>query len=191
MADFFGGKLIENKDQDPHFNQPVKRPVEYFNPENVLKRKVGSGGLDETILQRAQELLESSDIDFTAQGQRFLMSLREGIRLAETQSHRFEMEALLATITQPAMQLKANGAMFGYPLVTKIADLMIRFIEVLTELDKDALDIFNGFRTALNAVIVGQIKGDGGQEGANLYSALQDACQRYFDKKKKTNAQPE
>lgn len=184
MADFFGGKLIDTPEKDPHFNQPVKRPVEFFNPENVLKRKVGSGGLDETVLQKAQELLESSDFDFTVQGQRYLMSLREGIRMAETQRHRFEMESLLATITHPAMQLKANGAMFGYPLVTHIADLMIRFIEVLDELDQDALDIFNGFRTAFNAVIIGHIKGDGGQQGQDLYTALQDACQRYFDKKK-------
>lgn len=184
MADFFGGKSVPPKEQDPHFNQPVKRPVEFFNPDNVLKEKVGDGGLDDRILEKAQSLLDKSDIDFTGQGQRFLMSLKEGIRLAETQKHRFETESLLATITQPAMQLKANGAMFGYPLVTKIADLMIRFIEVLNELDKDAIEIFHGFRTALNAVLVGQIKGDGGQEGADLYDALNDACQRYFDKNK-------
>jgi len=184
MPDFFGGKLIETPESDPHFNRPVKRPVEFFNPENILKRKVGSGGLDETILQRAQELLETNTVDFTAQGQRYLMSLREGIRMAETQSNRFEAEILLTTIIHPAIQLKANGTMFGYPLLTRIADLMIRFIEVLDDLDQDVLDIFDGFRVAFNAVIIGHIKGDGGQEGKDLYTALHDACQRYFDKKK-------
>lgn len=184
MADFFGGKLVPPTENDPHFNQPKQRSAEFLKPDNVLKKKVGDGGLDETILQKAQELLDKNDIDFTAQGQRYLTALKEGIRLAETQRSRFDTNTLLATIIQPGMQMKANGTMFGYPLVTKIADLMIRFTEVINELDNDALEIFSGFRTALNAVILGQIRGDGGQEGQDLYNALNDACQRYFDKNK-------
>lgn len=184
MADFFGGKLHNNKNQsdDPYFDQKRKRSVEFIQVPTDIKDKVGSGGLDRKIIETAQKIIEKNDVDFIPIAQRHLSALREGIRLARTQRDRFEIDGLLATIAQPTIQLKANGAMFGYPLVTKITDLMIRFVEVLEDLDEDAMDVIQGFSTALNAVIIGEMRGFGGEDGKQLYKALEDACQRYFQK---------
>lgn len=184
MADFFGGKLSPSGTKDPYFDQKRKREAEFINVPNDLRNKVGTGGLDQNILEKAQALIDNNSIDFTSSAQRYLTALREGVRLLQTQRHRFETDGLLATIAQPAMQLKANGAMFGFPLVTKIADLLIHFIEVLDRIDDEAIDVIRGFGTALNAVIVGNIRGNGGNEGNDLYQALEDACQRYFKKNK-------
>ncbi|PCI01927.1 MAG: hypothetical protein COB76_00015 [Alphaproteobacteria bacterium] len=184
MADFFGGTLHKNKKKsdDPYFDQSRKRSVEFIQVPNDLKDKVGSGGLDQKIIEAAQKIIEKNDVDFVPQAQRHLSALREGLRLARTQRDKFEIDGLLATIAQPTILLKSNGAMFGYPLVTKITDLMIRFIEVLEDLDDDALDVVQGFSSALNAVIVGEMRGFGGEDGKQLYQALEDACQRYFEK---------
>lgn len=184
MADFFGGKIHNKKDKndDPYFDQKRKRSVEFIQVPTDIKDKVGSGGLDHKIIKAAQKIIEKNDVDFIPMAQRHLSALREGLRLIRTQRSRFEIDGLLATLSQPTIQLKANGAMFGYPLVTKITDLMIRFLEVLEDIDDDALDVMNGFATALNAVIIGEMRGFGGEDGKQLYAALEDACQRYFDK---------
>ena len=187
MADFFGGKLQKNKENkkiDPFFDQKRKRSVEFIPVPEDLRQKVGTGGLDPTIIERAQAIIDNNSFDFTPEAQRQLSAIREGVRMCQTQRGRFDADSLIAIIAQPAMQLKANGTTFGFPIVTKIANLLIRFIEVLNDIDDDALDVIDGFSTALNAVIVGQIKGYGGKEGDGLYNALEQACQRYFEKKK-------
>jgi hypothetical protein len=187
MADFFGGKLQKKKEVkavDPFFDQKRKRSVEFIPVPHDLKEKVGTGGLDQTVLERAQAIIDNNSFDFTPEAQRQLSAIREGIYMCQTQRNRFDTDSLIAIIAHPAMQLKANGATFGFPIVTKIADLLIRFIEVLDEIDEESIDVISGFSTALNAVIVGQIKGYGGKDGAGLYDALEQACQRYFDKKK-------
>lgn len=183
MPDFFGGDEHKPKN-DPYFEQKRRRTAEFITVPNNIKDKVGSGGLDMHIIAAAQKIIEKNDADFLPHAQRHLYALREGIRLTQTQRNRFDIDGLLATIAQPALQLKANGSMFGYPLITHIADLMIRFLEVVKDLDDDAMDVINGFGTALNAVIVGNMNGSGGEDGQNLYRALEEACQRYFNKQK-------
>jgi hypothetical protein len=81
------------------------------------------------------------------------------------------------------MQLKANGGMFHYDLVTKIAERFIQFMEVIENLDEEALEIITAFHTTIRAIILGRIRGDGGKRGDELLVALIDACTRYFDKK--------
>ena len=192
MADFFGGNLTpdktSNKDDsqstDPYFNQGKKRDVEYIKIPNKLRSKVGSGGLDQKILERAQSVIDNNSHDFVPDAQRHMTAIREGIRLIQTQRHKFDTDALIATIAEPAMQLKANGATFKYPMVTDISALLIRFLETLSDLDEDALDVINGFSAALNAVVVGQIQKTN-SESEQLYNALEQVCQRYFEKKKK------
>jgi hypothetical protein len=187
MADFFGGKLHKKKDKDekadPYFDQKRVRSVEFIQVPRDLQEKVGTGGLDRKIIEAAQKIIEKNDVDFVPMAQRHLSALHEGIRLIRTQRDRFDADGLLATLSHPTIQLKANGAMFGYPLVTKVTDLMIRFLEVVKNLDDDALDVINGFITAINAIIVSEMRGFGGEDGKQLYNALDEACNRYFSKK--------
>lgn len=185
MSDFFGGDL-HNKEQSEtsYFQQNRKRHAEFIQVPKDLKEKVGSGGLDRKIIQAAQKIIEKNDVDFVPMALRHLSALREGLRLIKTQRNRFEIDGLLATISQPAIQLKSNGAMFGYSLITKISNLLIHFIEVLEKIDDDAIEVIDGFVTALNAVIIGEMEGLGGEDGKHLYEALEDACQRYFQKNK-------
>jgi len=91
-------------------------------------------------------------------------------------------ETIIAAILFPAMQLKANGGMFHYNLVTSISDRLIQFLEVIDEIDPDAIEIVMAFHTTIRAILLGQIRGDGGQRGSDLMNALVDACYRYFEK---------
>lgn len=191
MADFFGGKLTEaNKKNDDgnHFNQERQRDIEYIKVPNKLREKVGTGGLDHEILKRAQNVIDNNSVDFTPDAQRYLMAIQEGVRLMRTQRHHFDADALIATIAEPTVQLRANGAIFGYPMITKVSDLFIRFLETLSIINDDALEVINGFKAALNAIIVGQIRANN-EDSDKLYEALEQACDRYFEKQKMDKAE--
>ncbi len=169
---------------DPdHYNQPTRRKAEFVTLPNTLKAKVGGGGLSENILNKAQALLENNTTDFRPLGEMYLDALAKGMQGAKAITSDSEhTEEIITDMLYPAMQIKANGGMFHYPLVTTIADRLINFLEVIERADDDCLEIIQAFHTTLRAILVGQIKGDGGQRGRELDDALKDACFRYFEK---------
>lgn len=173
---------MTTKDPDQHYQMAPKRNAEFFTPPNKLKMKVGHGGLSDDILNKAQALLENNTIDFRPLGEMYLESVSKGIQAALSPAYKENKEAVFASILFPTMQLKANGGMFHYELVTRIADRLIQFLEVLDDLDPDAVEIVQAFHTTIRAILLGQIKGDGGQRGDELLKALVEACYRYFEK---------
>ncbi|MCF8496012.1 MAG: hypothetical protein K9G62_05010 [Alphaproteobacteria bacterium] len=165
-----------------HFNQTPRRRAEFITPPNLIKQKVGTGGLSEDILEKAQALLENHTVDFQPLARVYLNSLLQGLNGAKNAGQYEDQEKIIAAMLYPAMQLKANGGMFHYPLVTKIADLLIQFLEVLEKMDIESLEIVLAFYTTLDVVVMGQIKSEGGKQGQGLVTALNGACMRYFDK---------
>lgn len=168
--------------QPHHFDQVPRRKAEFIKPPNILKAKVGSGGLSEDILNKAQLLLENNTVDFQPLAEIYLNSLMKGIDLAKNAAQDEDAEYIIASMLYPGMQLKANGGMFHYPLVTQIADKLIQFLEVIETPDIEAVEIVLAFHTTMRAVVLGRIKGDGGRHGRELMLALHDACVRYFEK---------
>lgn len=163
----------------PHSRSP---DAEFFSPPNHLKTKVGHGGLTEDILSKAQALLETNTVDFVPLAEMYLDALMKGIEQARTPSVDLDDETIISSILFPGMQLKSNGGMFHYHLVTHISDRFIQFMEALKHIDSDALEIIMAFHTTIRAIILGRIKGDGGERGDELMKALIDACNRYFEK---------
>jgi hypothetical protein len=168
--------------QPPHYNQAPRRKAEFIRPPNTLKAKVGSGGLSANILDKAQALLENNAVDFLPLAELYLGSLMRGVESAKNVILVEDPEPLIAQILYPAMQLKANGGMFHYQLVTRAADKLIQFLEVIENPDEDALDIVIAFHSTIRAIIMGRITGDGGKHGQELIDALNEACVRYFEK---------
>jgi hypothetical protein len=163
------------------FDRKPRRKAEFIRPPNTLKQKVGSGGLSEEILNRAQALLENNTVDFRPLGEMYLDSLMRAIHQALTaDSERDNPEQIISAMLYPAMQLKANGGMFHYPLVTRVAESLISFLEAIDAPDRDAAEIVLAYHTSIRAVIMGKVTGNGGRYGDELREALTDACARYF-----------
>lgn len=164
-----------------HYRQEPRRKAEFIRPPNTLKAKVGSGGLTDIILDKAQALLENNAIDFLPLAEIYLENVMRGADYARSNPDQ-DPELQIAHITYPVMQLKANGGMFHYHLVTRTADKLIQFLEVIERPDKEALEIVKAFHTTIRAIVLGRITGDGGKYGQELLDALTEACLRYFDK---------
>ncbi|MCB1592723.1 MAG: hypothetical protein KDI90_09755 [Alphaproteobacteria bacterium] len=165
-----------------HYNQTPRRKAEFIKPPNIIRTKVGTGGLSDAILDRAQKLLENTTVDFGPLAEIYLSSMMNGILNARSRTEEDDNEILIAGVLYPCAQLKANGGMFHYPLVTRIADRFVQFLEVVEQIDDDSLEIAEAFHTTIKTVISAKIKGDGGKHGNELVEALNDACMRYFEK---------
>ncbi|MDB2682677.1 hypothetical protein N9Z27_00315 [Alphaproteobacteria bacterium] len=165
-----------------HYNQTPRRRAEFITPPNLIKQKVGSGGLSDEIIDRAQALLESNTVDFLPLAEIYLNRMMNGIEVARAPSPHDDVEEMISAMLYPAMQLKANGTMFHYPLITTMADKLIQFLEVIREPDKKAVEITLAFHTTMKMVVQGRIQGEGGAHGYGLVRALDEACQKYFEK---------
>jgi hypothetical protein len=165
-----------------HFSQKPRRNAEFIKPPNMLKTKVGSGGLSDDILNKAEDLLENNTVDFQPLAEMYLAGLMKGIDLAKESDPNDDQEYVISRMLYPGMQLKANGGMFHYPLVTRVADKLIQFLEVIERVDIEVVEIVMAFHTTIRAVVMGRVSGDGGKHGTELMRALNEACVRYFDK---------
>ena len=172
----------EKEDFPRHFNQEPRRKAEILRPPNTLKAKVGSGGISDAILDKAQALLENNIVDFQPLADMYLQALMKAIEIAQINHDKQDTESLIAGMLYPSVQLKANGGMFHYPLVTIMADRLIQYLEVIVDSDLDALEIVLAFHTTIRAVVMGRITGMGGRHGQELLAALNDACMRYFER---------
>jgi hypothetical protein len=157
----------------------VKKP-RFIKPPNTLKMKVGSGGINEKLLNQAQHLIETNTLEFTPYAQGFLQNFSNAVRAAQAHSADFK------TSTDPMiiamMKLKSSGGMFQYPLLSDVAAVALDFLEDISELNTDVFEVLLAHEKTIKIIIDGQIKGSGGPEGKALAKELKQACKRYFGK---------
>ena len=157
--------------------------VRFIKPPNKLKQKVGTGGIDERVLEKAQTFIEKAELDFVPFAQQFLKELALYAKEAR-QSNDNNKSAAKDRMIGPIMQLKANRAMFQYQLVSEVADIALQFLESIDRIDDDVFEIITAHENTIKVIISSKLKGDGGREGYALVKELDKACKRYFSKHK-------
>jgi len=171
-------------------SDPTKRrDAQIIDPSTLLKSKVGSGGLSDHVLQRAQSMLDNASTDFKPLAENFLDSIGETHAQAQSDLKAGQLsdgnhETLINTLIYPSLELKSHGAMFQYPAVSRIATNLVKFLEVIKSLDEEALEIVEAYHQGITLIVSGRIPKEGRIEGEKLYDALNAACTRYFDKHK-------
>lgn len=168
-------------EQDVFPEQQKLRHAELISPPNRLKEKVGSGGIDETVVNKAQELLERNTIDFEPIANMMLDLLVDAIN--DAKAGNIKGEEAIEAMLYPAMQMKAQGTMFHYPLISDISHILVNFLETVNDMDRDVIDIVVAHKMSIKAVLASHLKGDGGKTGKELREALMDACTRYYKTK--------
>ncbi len=157
--------------------QDHSNKVRIIRATHLLRSKVGTGTLSPEIIEECQRVIEENDIDFSPLAREFLDELAQTIR--QTRSREISEQEAVEKMTSCVMQLKANAAVFHYRLVGNLAQVMLGFLESLTHIDNNALEIVDAHHKTLNAIIAKQMKGDGGKYGRQLQEELTHACERY------------
>ena len=157
--------------------------VKFITPPNRLKMKVGGGGIPEERIQRAQEVINNFEMDFRPEARKLAITLDKATNDA-IQSIKSKKVFNKEKMIHPVMQLKANGGMFKYCLLTDVADICLQFMEAVHDFNTEAIEIIKAHENAIQIIIKNDLKGDGGPEGYTLVQELHKACTRYFKKYK-------
>ena len=170
---------------EPYFKDQDKlRDGDIIAPPNILKTKAGDGGLPPELLEQAESYLAENTVDFAKTAETYFGLLDNALDMAEVQT--LDDSDAFETVLFPLSQLKAQGAMFHYPLVSEITAMLINFLEVVDELDREAIKIVRAYKMTLAALLIRSNKGVKEEEkDALLKEALKNACIRYFENKRK------
>ena len=154
--------------------------VKFYYPPNTLREKVGIGGIDPKRLEKGEDYIDNNELDFLPYAVKIMNRLEKLI--AEARGNSDKGKKTIDRLVQPIMELKANGGMFRYRLVSEIAEVVLSFLENVKTLDADCFDIIDAHQTALQVIINNKLKGDGGKEGRVLAEELRKATTRYYKK---------
>ncbi len=154
----------------------------FVTPPNHFKMKVGSGGISDALLKKSQQAIDSVKLDFLPYAKDFLTEFSTHAKTAlDATKNRTESKE---NIIGPVMQIKANGGMFHYQLLSDVADIALQFIEAIEDINEDAYDVLQAHENTIQAIISNKMQGDGGKAGDALVNELHKACTRYFEKYK-------
>lgn len=164
---------------DKQTGQKTEKP-KYYNPPNVLRQRVGTGGLPEERLTRAEQYIEDNQFDFKPVAVEIMERFKSAVSAAK-KSGRYDKTAI-NEITKPIMELKANGDMFRYALLTEVAEILLNFLENIQQLNDDSFHVIDAHRNTLEVILKNDLRGSGGAEGHALSKELYAACRRYYTK---------
>jgi chemotaxis protein histidine kinase CheA len=129
------------------------------------------GGMS-AVLARAQAAVEDLAKGYTTWARADVDRARKALEtaLAEPAQRGRHVEELFRV----AHDLKGQGTSFGFPLVTRIADSLCRLTRDRKLAYQDRhLDLARSHLDATQLVLTKEIRGDGGQLGAELAAKLQ------------------
>lgn len=159
-----------------------KKP-RFIKPPNKLKMKVGTGGIEERLLDDAQTYIQQTKINFKPIAENLLKDVMNALKAARNAKQEHEKKEAADNLAGAIMQLKANGGMFNYQLISEIAALALHFLEN-SKINPDALQVIDVHAKTIHIILHHDLKGDGGKEGYALVKELENACERYFSKHK-------
>lgn len=168
-------------------SQEQRRQAEFIVPANIIKAKVGDGGLSEYVLKRAQSMIDNNTTDFKPIAENFLDSIAETLKQAESHDNLSDLpadqhEVLLNTILYPSLELKSHGSMFKYPMISRAAGDLVRFLEFVKELNFETIDVIKAYHKIMSMVAMGALPREETEQGNQLCVELNHACTRYFEK---------
>ena len=150
----------------------------------TLKSKLatGMGGKDEPAFD--PELLQAAEAKVADMEGDYADWVAESIEQLVQAHHRAveEMDDAsehLASIHSIALELRGQGGIFGYPLMTQFGKSLYECTDEEAVSSPLLLDLVNSHIDLIKVVMSQKIKGDGGKIGKELMQSLHEAKQKF------------
>ncbi len=161
----------------------------YFRPANRLRDKLGPDALrgqvdfDPLVIQAAETKVQELVGDYSVWVKRYVEQMTQAYRALcedEGASHKH-----LQTINSVAHELRGQGGIFDYPLITAFGKTLYEATtDSSVEITENRLKLLEAHIDAIRLVFTKQIRGSGGDVGAALLKDIETAVKKYSEPKK-------
>ncbi len=161
-----------------------RHPVIYFELPNRLGAKVGIAPRD-PVPTLPPEVLAAADQEIQSRAGDYATWITAEVEEMGRRAERLATEpagapALLAQINRSAHEMRGQGGIFGYPLITHIAkSLYEATLGDAAALTANGQRLVKAHVDAIKAVMNGRVSGDGGATGKQLLASLETAKKKY------------
>lgn len=154
----------------------VSQKPQFIKPENNIKKKVGYGGLNPNVLNRAEDRLQNNNVDFKPVAAEYLTEIDIALQgMSDIKNDQAAVKKRLHVMIEPVMQIKAHSAMFKFDLLGMIADSFLRFLENKKVADTKTAALSIEFYKTMKLLVDQNIKGNGTDELRTVYKRLDEA----------------
>ncbi len=144
-------------------------------PEKCLS---GIPKLNPEIIAAADSKIEAVAGDYSDWALKSVKGLAKS--LTKLSSGTSESAKLLAELNNVAHELRGQGGTFGYPLVTEFAQSLFQATtDSRVKVTDNHVEFYKAHIDAINVVMSGHVKGDGGETGQTLLKGLEAARKKY------------
>ncbi len=147
-----------------------------------LQSRIGTGMVNEEAISKAQNVLETNNVDFAPMAKQELEKL--SVVIKKVKSGEQDSKQAVQDISLPIMNLKANAATFNYPVISSLAGTVLSLVEEFDTLNKDLMTIIDNMHKAILVALMQNMKGEPGQAGTMLVKEFQNVCRIYLLKVK-------
>ncbi len=154
-----------------------------FRLPNTMRAKVGgagpgeTGAIDAAQLEAADQHIGEMEDDYADWVTATIAELTKAVEHCRT--HPLNAAGPFRRINRIALELRGQGGMFGYPLVSTFCESLHGYTECDGPQDEQHIELIAVHVDAINAVIKQKIRGDGGPVGAEMVASLRGAQRRY------------
>lgn len=148
------------------------RRGEVFRPPRHIREKVATAGgvpLAQALAQ-ATALLGKLEGGFAAESDQTVAKLQAAFVAARAPG---AGEGQRTALYDASHALRGSATTFGYPLATRVADALCKFIEARVPLDEADVAVIGVHVQALRAIFAQRLAGDGGPAGRELLPMLE------------------
>ena len=142
-------------------------------PNNLRKAKSGSGPgkLDQSLLKRAEQVIENIQATYTDWADEELEALDAVV--ARLVSGASDQSADLKKLYTLSLDMKGSGGSFGYLMMSEVAASLNDFLQGKEALEKLDIEVVAAHVSALRAIYAESIRDDGGNMGRALLVGLE------------------
>ncbi len=159
--------------------------VVYFEFTNRLAAKVGGLAqgaempkIDIEVLKAVEAKIEEMAGDYSNWVEDEIKRMDESLH--KLQAPDANLRVLIARINRGAHEMRGQGGIFGYPLITEFAkSLFLSTNRTFNGISENEFELLKAHIDAIKVVIAEKIDGDGGENGRALLSGLQAAIKKY------------
>lgn len=159
--------------------------VLYFEFTNRLAAKVGGQPQGAEMPKLNLEVLNAIQEKITEMSGDYSNWVADEIRKLDEALHKLRepgsnLRVLIARINRGAHEMRGQGGIFGYPLITELSkSLFLSTNRQYNSISDNEFELLKAHIDAIKVVIAERVEGDGGETGRALLAGIQAAIKKY------------
>lgn len=165
----------------------IDKGIRFYSPPRFLRAKTGGDiSFDASQIASVQKELDTWSDDFVKWTLDYIEKLKRliaSIRAKESAQRRGDFDR----INQIAHELRGQGGIFGYPLVSSVAKSLFELTNDTLDRSDECLYLVQNHIDTLQIVLRDEVRGDGGNLGLEIIKAMRLANAKFLKERQDTS----